>query len=133
MFDKLFFIIYHAYYKKGNYTNDIPPVTVGGIFVVFFYCIYLNGVTIYQALLEIPYIKNTKIQSLFIVLLFSFLVYACFFWRSRYKKIYIDNLDSQFLISKRAKIIGFSIVIFGILSPFITAIITNKLFKGYWV
>jgi len=32
MINKLFYIIYNTYYKHGNYKNDIPPLTVFGIF-----------------------------------------------------------------------------------------------------
>ena len=38
---KLFYIIYNAYYKHGEYKNDIPPLTVGGIFLGCFFSLGL--------------------------------------------------------------------------------------------
>jgi len=42
MLDKLFYIIHSAYYKHGKFKNDIPSLTVGGIFSISFFCIGLS-------------------------------------------------------------------------------------------
>jgi len=42
MINKLFYIIYNSYYKHGQYKNDMPSLTVGGIFLGCFFGIGIS-------------------------------------------------------------------------------------------
>ena len=55
--NKLFYIIYNAYYKHGEYKNDNPSLTVGGMFSVFYYSITYSSFIIFH-LIKNPYLLN---------------------------------------------------------------------------
>ena len=136
MINKLFYIIYNSYYKHGEYKNDTPSLTVGGIFLVFFFSIGYSGLIIIKLLndpffLYLPKLINT-ILILFTIL-FGIIVFFMFYHNKRYQEIYLTYKEDVFLNSKLAKLLGFFIVFFIILSPLIIGLVRNKICFGYWV
>lgn len=107
MIDKLFFIIYHSYYRKGNYKNDIPPLTVDGIFTISCFGIIISCKALYERGINIPAQKMEKPMVLLVLFCTAIVVYLFFFFKRRYIKIYQKYVDDKFLSSKMAKIIGF--------------------------
>lgn len=129
MLTKLFFIIYNTYYRNGNFKNDIPPLTVGGIFLIFFFC---TGMSIHATLrlLEINSLASTDVMSprfaTVIVLGSVVTTYTLFFMNKKYTIIYEKFKDDIFLNSFFGKVLGFLIVILGIILPFVLAYIRLK-------
>ena len=136
MINKLFYIIYNSYYKHGEYKNDIPSLTVGGIFTMCFFSISFLIVMI-VGLIDNPLHYHLSILSKpilsFITILFGIIVYFVFYHKKKYKKIYETYKEDVFLNSQFAKYLGFSISIFVILSPLILGLVRNKICFGYWV
>jgi hypothetical protein len=134
--NKLFYIIYNAYYKHGEYKNDIPSLTVGGIFSIFFFSIGYSSLIIIKLIndpffLHLPKLSK-PIMSL-ITILFGIIVYFIFYYGKKYQKIYETYKEDVFLNSKLAKGLGFFFVFLIILSPLIIGLIRNKIYFSYWV
>ncbi len=132
--NKLFYIIYNSYYKHGEYKNDIPSLTVGGIFLIFFYSIIKSVLIIVGWINPVYYQINfdKPLRFLFFVL-YGFIVYFLFYYKKRYKSIYNMYKENEFLNSKKGKILGFCSVILVIVLPIILGIVRNKIVHGYWV
>ncbi|UFH47404.1 hypothetical protein LNP27_05035 [Flavobacterium galactosidilyticum] len=136
---KLFYIIYNAYYKHGEYKNDIPSLTVGGIFLGCFFGIGLSISTIID-LMDPVYdpvnktlSKPSTLTSILAVIFYGSIVYFVFYYNKRYRKIYETYKGDVFLNSQFAKYIGFTAVIIIIVSPLIISLLYNKICRGYWV
>ncbi len=133
--NKLFYIVFNIYYKNGNYKNDIPTLTVGGIFTVFFFCLTLLFYGMAMTIIN-PNLRSygvNKPVSFAIGIIMSVIVYFLFFYNKRYMIIYERYCDRPSLNSRTAKVIGLSIIILGLLSPFVYALISNKILLGRWV
>jgi glucan phosphoethanolaminetransferase (alkaline phosphatase superfamily) len=133
--NRLFYIIYNSYYKHGEYKNDNPSLTVGGIFMGCFFCIALSILNIIGWINPLYYRlpKLSKPILFLITILFGIIVYFVFYHNKRYQKIYETYKENIFLNSKRAKYLGFLITILIIISPFILALVRNKICLGHWV
>lgn len=132
--DKLFYIIYNSYYKHGNFKNDIPVTTVGGIFL---FCVY----SIFTAVLMVFYWinaphsmlpKTSRGIILFSVIIFGAITYFLFFYNKRHLKIYERYKDNLFLNSFSGKILGFTVIIFIYLMPLIICFLRNITVLGRW-
>ena len=135
--DKWFYVVYNSYYKHGNFTNDHPTWTVGGIFTVVVFCLiflmdYARELYIY-GLRNIPK-TNVKYRVFepstpHLMGLIGFgVVYILFFYKKRYELIYEAYKDDDYLNTKNAKFMAFALVIFVIISPFITPLILHAVF-----
>lgn len=139
MIDKLFYIIYNSYYKHGEYKNDNPSLTVGGIFVGCFFGIGLSIKSIINFTNPLfdpvnnPAAKASKPLMLLVTLICGVLVYFVFYHNKRYQKIYEQFKEDGFLNSKLAKYLAFTTAILIIISPLILALLYNKICRGYWV
>ncbi len=136
MINKLFYIIYNSYYKHGEYKNDTPSLTVGGIFLVFFFSIGYSGLIIIKLLNDPFFLYLPKLSKPILILftiLFGIIVFFMFYHNKRYQEIYLTYKEDVFLNSKLAKLLGFFIVFFIILSPLIIGLVRNKICFGYWV
>ena len=132
--NKLFYIIYNSYYKHGAYKNDIPSLTVGGIFFILFSSI-LKSIMMLVEWTETFYKKfeYSSGKNFFIITSSCLLVYFVFYHNKRYQKIYTKYKNNAFLNSKTAKLLGFSLVIIMILSPIFLAAIHTKIKYGWWI
>ncbi len=119
--DFIFYIIYNSYFKHGNYKNDIPPLTVGGIFTVVFFCVILliKGIHSYYSYGDIPARSFGKVYNIAIGWMCAGLVYLVFYHNKRYIKIYHRFKDNQFANSWPGKILGWMAIALLMLSPFI--------------
>lgn len=135
MINKLFYIIYNSYYKHGAYKNDIPTLTVGAIFGVFFLSIGYSSLIVFGWINPMYYNlpKLSKAILSLITLLFGIIVYFVFYHEKKYQRIYIKYKEDTFLNSKSGKVFGFFFVLIIIVSPIILALARNKICAGYWV
>lgn len=132
--NKLFYIIYNSYYKHGEYKKDIPTLTVGAIFGIFFSSIGRSILDIIGWINPIYYpIKLSKPFFWLLLIAYSAIVYFAFYHNKRYQKIYEAYKEDVFLNSQKGKFFGFFIVFGIILLPVILALIHNKIFLGYWI
>ena len=128
--DRLFYIIYNSYYKHGKYKNDIPPLTVFGIFCIA--VLSLATTIIYNIYLfnDPWYFRNNRFPTGFTWLfgLSVVLTYFMFYYRRRYKRIY----EKYKLVSKYdklpVKVIAFCLMVLLICLPVIEAILFNRLY-----
>lgn len=134
LLDKLFFVIYNSYYKDGGYKNDIPSLTVGGIFGIFFLSLTLSAYCIigwvYPEYERLPHWSKSVLTL--ITLMFGVLTYFIFYHHKRYTKIYERYKGNEFLNGRIAKFGSFTIIIIGIIFPLILALVRNKISKGHW-
>ena len=116
-----FYIIYNSYYKHGNYKNDIPSLTVGGIFTVTFFCLVLlvKGIYSYCLYGNVPFTGFEKNNVLIVGFLCATLVYLVYYHNKRYIKIYNRFKDNAFANSWPGKIAGWLILFLLMASPFI--------------
>jgi hypothetical protein len=132
--NRLFYVIYNSYYKDGQYKDDIPSLTVGGIFTISFFSI---GLSIFNLIGWInPLYSKIKIGNFITFFSISFcalIVYFLFYHNKRYRKIYQTYKNNVFLNSKLAKRFSFFIVILFILSPIILVMIQTKIHYGWWI
>lgn len=136
MINKLFYIIYNSYYKHGEYKNDIPSLTVGGIFLGCFFSISFLIVIIIGLIDDPLHYRLPKLSKpiLFLItILLGIIVYFVFYHKKKYKKIYETYKKDVFLNSQFAKYLGFTISFIIIISPLILGLVRNKIFFGYWV
>ena len=137
IFDKFFYIIYNSYYKHGDFKNGHPTWTVGGIFTF-----WLFALTLLLDFILITYSHNTMSllpinnpyrygrlepsPAKFLGLIDFGIIYFFFFFRNRYNKIYEKYKCDEYLNSKKAKRIGYSVLILSFVSPFITPLIWHN-------
>ncbi len=130
--DFIFYIIYNAYYKDGNYKNDMPAFTVFILFTLAFFCILLMLADVKVLLTEGPYVKELGLKKYHIYLLGlmgAVITYLMFYINKRYVNIYDTYKDSRFANGYTGKIIGWTGLFIMILSPFIFIYIRNSLYK----
>lgn len=131
--NKLFYLIYNSYYKDGEYKNDMPNLTVGGIFIVFFCSLFLSGVLLISKLYPTSkHESENKIWLILLILLSSLFTFIRFFYKKKYQQIYNQHKSNSALNSFTGKVIGFTIVILGIISPILCSFLANKLINGRW-
>lgn len=132
--NRLFYIIYNSYYKDGEYKNDIPSLTVGGIFTISFFSIGLSIFNVIGCINPLySKIKIGNFVAFFSIFFCGLIVYFLFYHNKRYRKIYETYKDNVFLNSKLAKRFSFFIVILFILSPIILVMIQTKINYGWWI
>lgn len=129
----IFYVIYNSYYKHGNYKNDNPPFTVFFIFALTFFCQLLFLVEFYRYVQD-PYIRSIGSKSIepFLALLSLISTYLVFYLNRRYEVIYNEHKDDLLANSFLGKFIGWSALIFFILSPFLLTLIRNKIYFDAW-
>ena len=134
LYNFIFYVIYNSYYKHGNYKNDNPPFTVFFIFVIFFFCQLLFLIELYRVIQD-PYTRVIASKSILRVLAFSCFIptYLLFYLNRKFNVIYDTYKADLFANSFTGKILGWFILIFFILSPFIFSLIRNKIFFNEWV
>lgn len=134
--NKLFYIVYNSYYKHGQFKNDIPSLTVAGIFAIMFFSLILFGLFIigwiYPEYAYAKISKSNKSIHHFIAIFCCLVTYFAFYYNKRYIKIYQTYKDSEFLNSSTAKFQAFLFIVLVILSPIILALIQNKVTLGHW-
>jgi len=142
--DQLFYVIYNSYYKHGNYKNDMPPLTVGGIFTIMWLTLALTIFTIFfndtfslpqdQRIIAAKELSIEENKPLFYLVLFAsaLLTYLLFYFNKRYEKIYLKYQDNVALNTTFAKYLAFSIAVVVILSPLFTVMLKNKIYTGRW-
>jgi len=121
MIDRLFYIIYNSYYKHGKYQNDIPPLTVFGIFCMgLLSLIFTIFLCVYH--LKDPYYfrHNPQPPGQGVIFIISIIItYFAFYYKKRYKEIYNKFKDISSYDTKHARFLAFSFMILLILSPLI--------------
>ncbi len=96
MIDKWFYIVFNSYYKHGNYKNDHPTWTVGGIFTFAVFTVIFALTMIYGFITksDLPFIDRNGYAVLEpspskVMLLIGFLIiYFSFFYKKRHLQIY---------------------------------------------
>ena len=132
--NRLFYIIYNSYYKNGEYKDDTPSLTVGGIFLICFFCSGLSILNIIGWVDPLYYhMKLSKTTVFLEIILFGSIVYFLFYHNKRYQRIYEKYKEDAFLNSQLAKFIGFFIVILIMISPFMLALVHDRIFLGHWM
>jgi hypothetical protein len=132
--NRLFYIIYNSYYKNGEYKDDIPSLTVGGIFLICFFCIRLTVWAI-MGLVNTPYhhAKTSNSTVMVEIIAYGIIVYFLFYHNKRYRRIYEKYKENTFLNSKMAKRLGFMIVILIIVFPFVLGLVSYRILSGHWM
>lgn len=127
--DKFFYMIYNSYYKHGDFKNDHPTWTVGGLFTyLVFSLVLLANVFIIRWTDKVSILGSNSQHkySLFelspakMIGLAGFaVIYLLFFFRKRYEDIYEKYKEDEFLNSTKAKRIAYTVLISIYLAPFI--------------
>ena len=133
MIDKIFYIIYNSYYKHGEYKNDIPPLTVFGIFFYSIYSIIMLTVTFIDFIFDSKTYFSHGNQTFFKFVMCGLITFFAFYYRKRYQAIYNRYKDNGFYNSKKAKFLAFTFIILVCLSPMIFAILSVRIKQGVWV
>lgn len=122
MMDRFFFIIYNSYYKHGKNEKDTPVVTVGMILGIAVFCLAMLVIAIAYMItspeLKRPFAMEELMPVLF---LYCILYYLLVVKNKKYNKIYNLYKENEFLNSRTARLLAWSIVFISILSPFIFA------------
>lgn len=133
MIDKWFYIVFNSYYKHGNFKNDHPTWTVGGIFTFAVFTIILTLTMIYGFITGDYKTPDTKRYGTLepspgkVMLLIGFvIIYFSFFYKKRHLQIYEKYKEDEFLNSVKAKRIAFLLVILVYLLPIIVPIFVHK-------
>lgn len=134
MIDKWFYIVFNSYYKHGNFKNDHPAWTVGGIFTFAVFTVIFALTMIYGFITksDLPFIDRNGYAVLEpspskVMLLIGFLIiYFSFFYKKRHLKIYEKYKEDELLNSVKAKRIAFLLVILVYLLPIIVPIFVHK-------
>jgi len=134
MIDRLFYIVYNSYYKHGKYKNDIPPLTVFGIFCVATFSILISIAYAIYLLKDPTYFRTHRAPSKTIYFISAALItYLLFYYKKRYKSIYDKFKDIEHYDTFKGKFIAFFIMVLIIISPIVFMLIYNKLYFGAWV
>lgn len=119
----IYFHIYNAYYKDGNYKNDIPHLTAFSITSTSIGCLTLTLI----ALLNYG-LKGTSLPAeiCFIVFLVCFvLFFVLFLYNERYKEVYNSAKGSK-SDATWVKILVWVVVILGFASVGLYSYIFNN-------
>ena len=122
--NSIYFHVYNAYYKDGNYTNDIPHLTAYGIVG----CSLSLLLTV--IVLLINYLINSADRISFnITIVISLLgLIVCFFlflFKKRYKKVYVEIKGSKF-DNFIFKLLAWLIVAIGFVSVVLYSYLLNQ-------
>ena len=133
LYSFIFYIIYNSYYKHGNYKNDNPPFTVFFIFAISFFSQLLLLIEVYRVIQD-PYTRYLGSKSILRALGFLCFIptYLLFYLNRRYEVIYNTYKEDPLANSFPGKVIGWSVLIFCILSPFLFSLIRNKIYFDAW-
>ena len=133
MIDRLFYIIYNSYYKHGNFKNDIPPLTVFGLFCMALFSITLCFVYAFYLISDPTYFRHNPPLGKSIYFIASIvLTYLGFYRKKRYKTIYDRFKHIQSYDQLPVKILAFTIVLLVIISPIVGAFVFNRIYFGEW-
>lgn len=132
--DKLFYIIYNSYYKHGKYKNDIPPLTVFGIFCIATFSVIIGIVYSFYLINDPTYFRTHKAPGKGIFFAVAVIItYASFYNNKRYKLIYNRFKDVSKYDSLTYRFIAFVIMFLFIISSMIFMLVYNKIYFGEWV
>jgi len=132
--DRLFYIVFNSYYKHGTYKNDIPPLTVFGIFCIAIFSNLLLLRDVILLLNDPMYFRTHKASSIIPYLIASAIItYFTFYYKKRYVKIYERYCHITLYSGILAKIIAFATIIFLISLPVLFALLYNKFYFGNWI
>ncbi|WP_223032942.1 hypothetical protein [Hanstruepera marina] len=118
----LFFHVYNAYYKDGNYSNDIPHLTAYGIVACSLSMLFTSILLFTFALLDV---KLAKISVIILFVGFLLLLFYYFFYEKKYATIYNLIKDSKW-DNFRFKIASWLIVILGFVSVVVYSYLFNR-------
>lgn len=126
--DFIFYVIFNSYFKHGNYKNDIPPLTVGGIFAFLFFCMVLliQGIYEYFQFGNVPVRSFGEIYTILIGWICAGLVYFIFYYNKRYIRIYNRFKDNKLANSWTGRILGWGLLAFLMFSPFMFVLIRKN-------
>lgn len=133
--DKMFYVILSYYSRSTNHKKDTPLITVFSLFTVMFFSLQLLVIHCFRvgfpsSVLE----KRPPGWVIMLMLIFcGSLVYAAFISDNRYLEIYKSHRTDEFANSKIGKRVYWAYFLLLLISPFIAAMIANKITKGYWV
>ena len=135
MIDRLFYIIYNKYYKHGEYKNDIPPLTVFGLFLAAITALLLLMYIIIKLAIDPTSYQQHRVKFPFglIFIIGLLITYFSFYYRQRYKIIYEKYKDNLNYDSLQIRIFAFVIVYLTIFSPFIYGVLWIRIYQGMWV
>jgi len=132
--DRLFYIVFNSYYKHGTYKNDIPPLTVFGIFCIAIFSNLLLLRDVILLLNDPMYFRTHKASGIIPYLIASAIItYFTFYYRKRYVKIYERYCHITLYNGILAKMIAFTLMIFLISLPILFALLYNKFYFGNWI
>jgi hypothetical protein len=134
MIDRLFYIIYNTYYKHGNFKNDIPPLTVFGLFCMALFSVTLCFVYAFYLIGDPTYFRHNPPIGTGIYFIASIvLTYLLFYRNKRYETIYNRYKHIQTYDQWSVKIMAFAFVFLLIFSTFLGLLIFNKIYFGNWL
>jgi len=129
---KLFYVLSYSYSNKGRDFGQKTFLTVYGIFGITIYCCFLT-IKILFDLITANKFKHIELNVFVSITVITALFYFMFFYKKRYQDIIEKYRNYPKLHTQRSKWISFGVVFLLILSPFIVALITNKIRSGNWV
>lgn len=134
--DRLFYIIYNSYYNHGKGTKSSEPV--GAVYALFFVALLSLFLCFHTAgyLISDPnhFVNKKPTNFRFVCLILSILAnYFLFYRKKRYLVIYETYHNVAMFETLLYRSIGFITITILICSPFILALLYNKIHFGYWV
>jgi len=129
---KLFYVLSYSYSNKGRDFGQKTFLTVYGIFAITMYCCFLT-LKILLDILTANQFKHIQLNSFASVTVITVLFYFMFFYKKRYQLIIETYRRQPKLHSQQSKWVAFGVVVLLILSPFVVAMIGNKIRSGNWV
>jgi len=134
MTDKLFYIIYNSYYKHGKFQNDNTPLTVFGIFCIATNSLIMTLVSSVYLYGDPLYLRKNHLPHRGIYLITSIvLTYFAYYHKKRYQHIYERYSQNKTYDALYSKVAAFSAMVLLIVTPFIFALLYNKLYFGSWL
>jgi hypothetical protein len=129
---KLFYVLSYSYSNKGKDFGQGTFLTVYGIFVITIFCCFLTLKILFDIITANQY-KHIQLNSFASITVITALFYFMFLYKKRYQSIIEKYRNHPKLHTQHSKWISFGVVFLLILSPFIVALITNKIRSGNWV
>jgi hypothetical protein len=134
MLDKLYYIIFNAYYKHGTSTARSATLTVLGLVVVAINSVLLLGYFAIRVAINPDY-HTTKgsLQAAPGLVVSALLTYFFFYYRNRHLKIYEKNKNNSYYDKRIVRILAFAIWILLIISPFLFGLFWYRIHSGNWI